>query len=82
MGSTAIDAIVSDAPTSDTSPNVIPAAASAIASGNNRGRFRNTSSNTTPITKIAAASSPAIDPVIVDARSLVTTGTPETVYVP
>ena len=61
---------------------MIPAAASAIPSGSSRGRFRNTSSSTTPITISAAASRPAIEPVIVEARSSVTTGTPETVYVP
>ena len=61
---------------------MIPTAASAIASGSSRSRLRNTSSSVAAITSSAAISSPAIEPVIVVARSLVTTGTPVTVYVP
>ena len=79
IGSTAIEAIVSEPPNSDVAPNVIPTAASAIASGSSRSRLRNTSSSVIAITASAAPSSTAIDPVIVPARSLTTTGTPLTV---
>ena len=66
-------------PASDSAPNVIPAAASAIASGSSRSRLRNTISSVAAITSSAAISSPAIEPVICDARSLTTTGAPVTV---
>ncbi len=69
-------------PSNANSPNVIPAAASAIASGSSRRRFRNTISNVTAITSRTATSRPAIDPVIVVVSSLRTTGTPVTVYRP
>ena len=58
---------------------MIPAAASAIASGSSRRRLRNTISSVAAITSSAAISSPAIEPVIWLARSLITTGTPVTV---
>ena len=61
---------------------MIPTAASAIASGSSRRRLRNTSSSTAAITSSAAISSFEIEPVMSEARSLVTTGTPLTVYVP
>ena len=73
---------MSEAPTSDMRPNVIPAAASATPSGNRRRRLRNTSSSVAAITSRAASSSQAIEPVISEARSLSTTGAPLTVYVP
>jgi ABC-type transporter Mla subunit MlaD len=63
-------------------PNVMPTAASATASGSSRNRLRKTISSAAAITSTAATSRPAIEPVISDARSLVTTGTPLTVYVP
>ena len=56
-GSTAIEAIVSDAPSSDISPNVIATAASATASGSSRSRLRNTSASTSAITRSATTSS-------------------------
>ena len=58
---------------------MIPTAASAIASGSSRRRLRNTNSSTAAITSSAAIRSFEIEPVISDARSLVTTGTPLTV---
>ncbi len=77
-----MDASVSDAPSSDVKPNVIPTAASAIANGSKRSRLRKTTSSVAAITSSAAISRPEIEPVISEARSLVTTGTPVTVYVP
>jgi hypothetical protein len=80
-GRTAIDAIVSDAPTSDSPPNVSAAAATAIASGSSRSRLRKTSASVAAMTSSAANSRAIIDPVIEDVRSETTTGAPVTVYV-
>ena len=71
--------MVSDPPTSEVTPNVIPAAASAIPKGRRRSLLRNTISSVAAITSKAAIKSPAIEPVISEARSSVTTGTPVTV---
>ena len=76
IGSTAIEAIVSVAPSTASRPKVMPVAASATASGSRRKRLRNTSSRVAAITSSAAISRPAIEPVIWLARSLITTGTP------
>ena len=81
-GSTPIEAMVSDAPTSDIPPNVIATAASATASGSSRSRARKTIPSVSAITTSAATSSVTIDRVIDELRSLTTTGAPVTTYVP
>ncbi len=80
-GRTAIEAIVSDAPTTDSAPNVIAAAASASASGRSRGRLRKTSRSIAAMTSSATASSVRIERPIDADRSDTTTGAPVTVYV-
>ena len=76
IGSTAIEAIVRVAPSTASSPKVMPVAASATARGSSRKRLRKTSSRVAAITSSAAMSRPAMEPVIWPARSLITTGTP------
>ncbi len=61
---------------------MIPAAASAINSGSNRSRLRNTSTSVSAITTSATINRTTIDREICDARSLTTTGAPVTVYRP
>ncbi len=82
IGSTAIEAIVRLAPATVVSPNVIPAASSAMASGSRRSRLRNTIRSEAAMTSTAAISSLTIEPASEEARSLTTTGSPVTVYEP
>jgi hypothetical protein len=77
-GRTAIVAIVSDAPTSASSPNVIPVAARATASGSSRIRTRNTAASTSAITSRAPTSRTPIPREIESVRSETTTGAPVT----
>ena len=62
-GSTAIEAIVSGAPTTRIAPNVTATAASATASGTRRRRLRNTSTSTSAITTSATTSSRSTESV-------------------
>ncbi len=80
-GRAAIEAIVSDAPASDSAPNVSATATSAIASGSSRGRTPKTTASVAAMTSSATTSSVRSDPPIDAERSDTTTGAPVTVYV-
>ena len=79
IGRTAIDAIVSDAPASESAPNVSATATSARASGSSRGRTPKTSRSVAAMTISATASSVRSEPPIDAERSDTTTGAPVTV---
>ena len=81
-GSTAIEAIVREAPASSIAPNVRPAAASAIASGSSRRRLRKTSASVAAMTSSAATSSRTIELVMLVVSAARTTGAPVTTYFP
>ena len=77
-GSTAIAAMVSELPSSASTPKVIPVATTATASGARRTRARKTSGSTTAMTRSAPTSRTPIPREIESVRSATTAGAPVT----
>ena len=77
-GSTAIEAMVSEAPASESAPKVSPAAATATTSGSSRSRARKTRASVRAMTTSAAMSRAISEWLIERVRSETTTGAPVT----